>query len=677
IDLETVIPNGEGGTRYVHIRGEAVRDAQGTIVRVQGAFSDVTADVTERDRRRRVEDLLSTTLNQISDALCLIDRDWNFTFVNATFERLVGSSARELIGDSLWSRYPHVWSSPFGRAYRDCMHRGIVTAVHAYNDLFKLWLDVRVYPTEQGIAVYLKDVTADQVTLAALDASSQEIREKAELLDSARDAIFVRDLDNNIRYWNRAAAELYGWGASGAPDQSVSKMLYGDSHRFEEATTALFENGFWTGELQKSTPGGRIVIVDARWQLLLDDENKPYAILAVDTEITAAKQEETKLIQAQRLESLGTLAGGIAHDLNNVLTPMLLSVQLLDESETDSGRQVMLKSIETGIRRGADMIKQVLTFARGVEGEQQEIDVASLVSELETLAKYGLPKTVEISTQLEESLPPVVGDSTQIMQVLLNLLTNAKDAMPSGGTLSIRARNLELAPDYVSTVDGADPGRYVVLEVEDTGEGMSEEVASKIFEPFFTTKEVGQGTGLGLATSMSIVRSHGGFMSVYTELGTGTRFRVHLPVGEPKSTNQPAPPPQDVSRGTGERILVVDDEEWILATVRRILDDSGYETTVAANGREAIDTVESSEQRFDLVLTDMMMPVMDGAATIAYLAEHHPEIAVVAASGLSTNGDLARASHSGGLEFIDKPFTRVELLQAVRRALNERAQRTS
>jgi two-component system, cell cycle sensor histidine kinase and response regulator CckA len=676
IDFDPLIRTDGGVERYVRVRGEAVRDASGTIIRIQGAFSDVTEDVGQRETKLRVEELLSTTLNQISDALCFVDRDWTFTFVNASYERLVGASSASLIGASMWDLYPEVWGTVFGRAYRDAMHQGVVTGVRGFYDPFDLWLDARAYPTHDGIAIYLRDITSDQFTLDALHDSDRELREKAKLLDIARDAILVRDLDHRISYWNRAAADLYGWEGDEVTGVSVRELLYTDPTQFDQATEAVVRHGFWAGELHQTARNGSPIIVDARWQLLRDDDGEPYAVLVVNSDVTSAKREEAKLMQAQRLESLGTLAGGIAHDLNNVLTPVLLSVQLLDESETDSGRRQLLNSMETGILRGAEMIKQVLTFARGIEGDRRVIDVSALLGELETLAKYTLPKSIEIRTSVAGELWPVLGDPTQVMQVLVNLVTNAQDAMPDGGRLTMAARNHELDTDYLPTPDGAAPGRYVIVEVEDTGEGMSDDIAARIFEPFFTTKEVGRGTGLGLATSMSIVRSHGGFISLYSEPGGGTRFRVHLPASDSPLAGEPiAPPPDEVPQGSGERILLVDDEEMILATVRRILEDNGYATTVAMNGREAIDTIEGTDEPFDLVVTDMMMPVMGGAETVAYLAEHHPEIAVIAASGLNANGDLARASHPGILEFIDKPFGRVELLQAVRRALDERSRR--
>jgi len=256
--------------------------------------------------------------------------------------------------------------------------------------------------------------------------------------------------------------------------------------------------------------------------------------------------------------------------------------------------------METGIKRGADMIRQVLSFAKGTPGEVQAVRIEDLVHEVMGLAHDLLPKSISIRTELEPDLWPVMGDPTQLMQVLVNLVTNARDAMGTTGTLTIRTSNLELSENYSSVTDLAMPGRYVSIELEDTGHGMDQQTAAKIFEPFYTTKEIGHGTGLGLATSLAIVRSHGGFIHLYSEPDHGTRFQVHLPATE--ATHSAVIPPEQMPlpRGSGERILVIDDEAAIRHIVRQTLDTHGYRTEVAANGREGINAIEKAKEPFDL-----------------------------------------------------------------------------
>lgn len=670
--LEGVFRDVSGQERHMRTLGEAIRDQSGTVVRVQGAFCDITEQVEEREARRELEERLSATLDQIADGICFIDRQWHFTFVNKACEIYLQNPASILLGNSLWDLYPDAKGSDFEVAYLKAMEDGEVGSVRAYFEPLQCWFEVTVYPTDEGIAVYLRDVSADEATRQQLAHNTAKLQEQASLLDVARDAILVRSLDHEIRYWNRAAEKLYGWSVSEVLGSSIRELIYDEPTEFDEATAEVVANGFWVGVLSQRTRDGRSIIVDCRWQLMRDAGGEPVSIFAVNSDITEIRREEEQRIRSQRMESLGTLAGGIAHDLNNVLTPILMSVQLLDQSEQDEGKRELLRTMETGIKRGADMIRQVLSFAKGTPGEVQAVRIEDLVHEVMGLAHDLLPKSISIRTELEPDLWPVMGDPTQLMQVLVNLVTNARDAMGTTGTLTIRTSNLELSENYSSVTDLAMPGRYVSIELEDTGHGMDQQTAAKIFEPFYTTKEIGHGTGLGLATSLAIVRSHGGFIHLYSEPDHGTRFQVHLPATE--ATHSAVIPPEQMPlpRGSGERILVIDDEAAIRHIVRQTLDTHGYRTEVAANGREGINAIEKAKEPFDLVLTDMMMPVMDGAATATYLAEHHPELIVIAASGLNANGGVARAAHAGIRHFIPKPFTTDSLLTTISLAFYER-----
>jgi nitrogen-specific signal transduction histidine kinase/CheY-like chemotaxis protein len=394
-------------------------------------------------------------------------------------------------------------------------------------------------------------------------------------------------------------------------------------------------------------------------------------IFAVNTDITEYRRELEARHRAQRLESLGTLAGGIAHDLNNVLTPILMAVQLLAQDERNAERLELLDTVETAVKRGSEMIRQVLSFARGVDGRRIVIDAGRLLDDLVVLTRDVMPRGVEVVVERATPLPTVVGDPTQLLQVLVNLVTNARDALGGSGRLVISADSLEIADEYTSVSHAAAPGSYLQLCVEDTGQGMPAEVVSKIFEPFFTTKVQGRGTGLGLSTSLAIVRSHGGFMQVYSEPGRGTRFTIGIPVAASADVEAPVTTSSGaLPRGNGEVVLVVDDEEAIRSVTRRTLEAHGYRVLVAGDGREAIEVIEHGDEPIDLVLTDMMMPVMDGAATSAYLEEHHPDLPIIAASGLNAGGD-STAVGMGIARFIAKPYTTVALLTSVSDTLRE------
>lgn len=485
-----------------------------------------------------------------------------------------------------------------------------------------------------------------------------------------RDAIIVRGIDGVVRYWNRAAETLYGVSAEDAIGQQIRDLMTFDIDRYDAVT---LRDGYCAEEVPHTTLDGRSLIVDCRWQLLRDGDGAPDAIISVDTDVTQWRREENLRARANRMESLGTFAGGIAHDLNNVLTPILMSIQLLEASEQDDGRRELLATMESAAKRGADMVRQVLSFARGVDGRRERVAIADLLEETRRFATEMLPSSVRFDVAIDDDVPDTMGDATQLLQVLTNLVTNARDAMPRGGSLTVVASTLLLEDSLSAESFRLEPGRYVLIDVTDTGHGMSAEVAEKIFEPFFTTKSVGKGTGLGLASSLAIVRGHGGTLRVYSELDRGTRFSMLLPVVE---GDEPAPrqhnvPSRQLPRGRGETVLVVDDDEMIRSIAARTLENYGYRTATAGDGREAIAIVEERDGAIDLVLTDMMMPVMDGAATTAYLEEHYPEIPVIAASGLTSAGGAARSAGMGVAAFLPKPYTTSLLLTTLRDVLDE------
>lgn len=672
-DVESPMHTTSGELLTIRTIGEAAIDGAGGVERAQGAVWDVTAVARERERARELEQRLELTLTSISDGVFFLDHAGRYTFVNPRGAEMVRKPARELIGHTMAEVFPEAVGTPFAvaleRAFRS---RERVVAREHYEPLGST-LEATFYPSDGGVAVYLKDVTDDERLKNELRSTAGRLAEQAALIDASRDAMIVRGLDGRIRYWNQAATNLYGCSPSEAEERDERELLYDDPQQFDAAVAATLRDDYWSGELDQRTRSGRALVAECRWQLLRDSSGAPESIFAVVSDITAEKKAQEARLRAQRMESLGTLAGGIAHDLNNVLTPILMSVQLLEQGEDDPGRREILKTMEGAVKRGADMIRQVLSFARGVEGRRIEVDVARLVDDVVAYARDVLPDSVHLDLVLDTSLPATSGDPTQLLQILVNLVTNARDAMPRGGTLRIRSSELVLEDTYSSVSHLAMPGRYVTIDVEDSGHGMSPEVTEKIFEPFFTTKDVGKGTGLGLATSLAIVRSHGGFMQVYSELGRGTRFTVGLPVSTSPRTDSPATVRSEalLPRGHGERILVVDDESTILQITCQTLELNGYRTLRAANGREAIDVIASTDEPVDLVLTDMMMPVMDGAALSAHLEEEHPEIPVIAASGLNSNGGVARAVGMGVSRFLPKPYTTSMLLTTVRDTLLE------
>jgi CheY-like chemotaxis protein len=372
------------------------------------------------------------------------------------------------------------------------------------------------------------------------------------------------------------------------------------------------------------------------------------------------------------MESIGTLAGGIAHDLNNVLAPIMMSIELLQlEPGGDARRKKILSTIATSSRRGADLVKQVLTFARGLDGQRVAVRVWTLISDLEEIVSETFPRSIQIVNDAPNDLWSVTGDPTQLSQVLLNLAVNARDAMPQGGTLTVKASNVTLDAQYAGTSGDAQPGKYVLLEVTDTGTGIPPEVRERIFEPFFTTKEVGRGTGIGLATVHTVVKSHGGFLSVESEVGRGTTFRIHLPANPANLRDRTQEPfPTELPHGTGELLLIVDDEYSIRDITRQTLEAFGYRVVTARDGIEAVALFAAQPREITLVLTDMMMPQMDGEATIRVLRRINPGVHIIAASGLEVVENVAKAAKAGVPDFLPKPYTADTLLRRVREVLD-------
>jgi PAS domain S-box-containing protein len=510
-------------------------------------------------------------------------------------------------------------------------------------------------------------IVGSAVDITERNLAEQQLAQQAALLDKARDAILVRDLEHRVTYWNKGAERLYGWTSADATGVRVDQLLQIDAATFRQAEQAVRRNGEWNGEIQTVAKSGVKLTLDSSWTMVRDTEDRPKSILTIDTDVTERKRFEHQYLRAQRLESLGTLAGGIAHDLNNVLTPIMMSIELLTMDETNKDRLEVLATIRSSARRGANMVKQVLSFARGVEGRHLDVQVSHLMREVAKIANDTFLKSIQISTVIPDDLRTVSGDPTQLEQVLLNLCVNARDAMPDGGSLTLSAENIILDEHDALLNPEEKAGAYVILFVEDNGIGMPQHIIDKIFDPFFTTKELGKGTGLGLSTSLGIVKSHGGFIRVRSEPGKGTTFAVYLPaLADFQSAAEILEEPE-LPRGHGELILVVDDEAALRQVTRRTLERFGYRAIGASDGAGALAMYTSQRETIAVVLTDMMMPAMDGSAIIQGLMKIRADVRIIAASGLSANGAVARGA--GAKHFLPKPYTTQTLLKALRRVL--------
>jgi len=529
-----------------------------------------------------------------------------------------------------------------------------------------LWISFsgRSFPNDGYIEAVIIDITERM-------RAEERIREQAALLDKAQDAIIVLSLNGGIFYWNKSAERLYGWTNDEILGKSVAEFLYPGDYEaaYQRSQKFTVMNGEWDGELRQVNKAGAELITDCRWTLVRTPEGEPDSILMVNTDVSEKKKLEAQFLRAQRMESIGVLAGGIAHDLNNILAPITIALDLVKRKSNDELMQKVISGAEYSAKRGAEMIKQVLTFARGIGGQRITIEPRHLINEVFKISKETFPKTIQLHSDLPVNLWKVMGDATQLHQVFMNLFVNARDAMPQGGMLDIKGENINLDESFSRTNPEAKVGPYVVFTVSDTGAGIPSANKDKIFEPFFTTKEIGKGTGLGLSTALGIVKSHGGFLTVESAEQRGATFRVYLPAVLGEDIRSRMDEDEDLPRGHGEVVLVIDDEQGLREIAKATLETHGYGVLTANDGSEAVGLYSRNSSKVKAVITDMMMPHMGGTETIHALHRLDPAVRIVATTGLTMPEDLKVGENELVRAVLLKPYTASKLLKTLREVL--------
>lgn len=654
----------------------------------------IRSDITERKQAEEAlklqEALLRSTRNQLQHLLasspaviysCHVSDDFGTTFISDNVTLLCGYTPQDFINDAtFWSAHIHPDDRPRVFAELEQLQRQS-HLIYEYRFLHKdghyRWTqdEVKLIRTENDTPVELvgcwQDITERKQAEMALRESEERFR---LLIEGVKDyAIYLLSPDGCIVGWNAGAERISGYQADEIIGQHVTCFYIKPDVRQDKPNENLktaIAQGWCEDEGWRVRKDGSQFWANVLITALYDQDGSLRGFSKVTRDITEKKQLEQQVLRAQRMESLGTLAGGIAHDLNNVLAPILMAAQLLQTQVDDEYCQKWIELLTGSAQRGANLVKQVLSFARGMDGERAMLEVRYLLQEIQQIMTETFPKLITLAVDVDPNLWPTCGDATQLHQVLMNLCVNARDAMPHGGKLSIRAENLVIDEHYARMQLDLKPGFYIRITVSDTGVGISPGIIDRIFEPFFTTKEVGKGTGMGLSTTLGIIKSHEGVLNVSSQVGKGSEFKVYLPAVS--TTVLPTAAQNSLPVGQGELILLVDDEAAIREIMQSSLERYGYHVLTASDGIEAIVLYAQHQTEISLAIVDMMMPTMDGTTTIQALHKMRSDLKIIAVSGLVTSHQLSESTTDNVQAFLPKPFTTQELLIKLHQVLDRK-----
>ncbi len=653
-----------------------------------GNFLDVTRRRTAEENLKTATQEVKFLFESIPDPVTISDLETGrYIYVNDAFCRYTGYGKEEALGKTPFDLGLYLDRSDREKLVSTLRETG---AVSGFELPFRLrdgvvrfgYLSGKIfnYKGRPCMIAVTKDMTPIKEAEKKLRESERRFR---DLFDSVSDLIYEQDLEGRFVSVNRAMTEIFGYKLDELLGRKASDFMKPELRDlFEtEYLEGLKKEGHYEGISAYFTRDGRKIYLEYRSQLIRPENGKPFisGIARDVTERILAQREikklEKQVLQAQKMEAIGTLAGGVAHDFNNILQAIFGYTQILLMSKDEDDPDVQnLKQIEMSARRASELTQQLLAFSRKVKSELRPVDLNHEVHQLEKLLRRTIPKMIDIELRLAKDLKVINADPAQLEQVMMNLCLNARDAMPEGGRLIIQTENVILDEQYCKEHLGSRAGSYVMLSVSDTGHGMDKEILERIFEPFFTTKQVGKGTGLGLAMVYGIVKNHNGYITCYSEPGKGTTFKIYLPVIENvPEPRDPAKPEDnsDLPRGKGEGILLVDDEEAIRDLGRRILEGFGYRVLLAKDGSEALEIYRANQEQISLVILDLIMPVMGGGQCLQEILKIDPEAKVIVASGYALDGKTKEVIDSGAKGFVSKPYEVRQFLTTVHRVLGE------
>ena len=649
-----------------------LRDVNGMSIGIVSVVRDITERKRDEEALRLSEGQKNAILNGITTNIAFVDDKLQILWVNKAAAESVGLSPQEMIGATCYS----LWADPT----RPCENCPTIKAFQTKKseETIITTPDGRIW-NERGEPIF--DDLGNFVGVVEL---AQDITEFSRLtnqekllitaIDQAAEAVIITDANGIIQYVNPAQESLSGYTRDEIVGQNpnIFKSDFHDDNFYAKLWETINAGNIWSGRFINKRKDGTEYHEDATISPVYNKSGDLTNFVAVKHDVTDQIKLQEQFIQSQKMEAVGTLAGGISHDFNNVLQPILgySELLLLRKKEGEPDYADIQKIYQAGLR-GADMIKSLMTFSRKTETEFVPVDLNQEITLVQYLLSQTIPKTIKIDVHLSEVLESIQGDSSQIGQVLMNLGVNARDAMTDGGILTIETANIQLdKEDGITCLEEIKPGSYVLLTVSDTGQGMDKETLSHIFEPFFTTKEEGKGTGLGLATVYGIVNRHGGHISCYSEPGIGTSFKIYLPAIQTKKELETPTFEKAIPGGT-ETIFLVEDDESIRNLSAAILNKFGYKVITAGDGKEALEIYQVEKDHIDLIMLDLIMPIMDGKKCLEEILYINPNAKVVIASGYSEGGQPNGDTPVGAKGFVQKPYDIRELLTKIREVLDK------
>ncbi len=675
-DVEYRVKRGSDGMyRWFRVQAQPILDSSGEITTWYGTAIDIHESKELEQNATRLAKRLLATLESITDGFHTVDKDWKFTYLNSQAEMMMERSRSELLGKSLWEEFPDTVGSDIENNYRRAVAEGVPVEFEFFFPPLEVWVDIKAYPSDEGLSVYFRDVTEIRVHRERM----RESEERFQLLAKAtNDAIWDWNLTTNALWWNDGFEMLFGfdrdeveptiesWTSRIHPDDM--EQIVTDVHKAIDAG-----DDWWSGEYRFGKSDGTYAFVLDRGYVIRDSAGVPIRMIGGMTDLTESKNLEEQLLQSQKMEAIGQLAGGVAHDFNNLLTVINgYSEMLLRRDFGDEKAKTALSGIHDAGKRAEALTRQLLAFSRRQPLNPTVVNLNDLLGSLWKMIDRLIGDHIELDPRLPDGISNVKVDPGQYEQVLINLAVNARDAMPNGGHLLIETRNTTLDEKYCEKHPEIAPGSYVLTSVSDTGVGISEDIKKRIFEPFFTTKLVGKGTGLGLATVFGIVKQSGGHISVYSELGHGTTFNIYLPAvytGADDAVSHEVHI-SDTPQGK-EIVLQVEDSPSVRSMLKEALQDCGYNVFEANDGLHALEVLESLVKKPDIVVSDEVMPRLRGHELAVKIKEIHPDCRILLMSGYTEDSVLRRGILDADLAFMQKPFTPSALAKKVREILDE------